>query len=386
MRAASRWQKLMRIWHWQCRFANRKVWQWGYGCLATLIVLSNSGLSAPSFALAPTTSIEIAQSRDLVAKLPENLKPDNDLKRLPDRTPVTVTVGLHVSNLAQIDQSNETASIVGYLLYSWQDPRLTHDGTSSIVTSLDKIWHPALEIVNFKSSDFSETFVDIAPDGTVNAQERFSKTMSSGLALQGFPFDRQKLLIAIESLLYPLQDLEFLPDPAKISLSKESFATLAEWKLQGIHGTKEKSFFSPEQQDYSRLAIVIKVERNPGFYILKVMLPLLLITLASWSVFWIDPQEFSTQISISFTNLLTVVALLLVINDSLPKVGYLTFMDGFTMLCFMGILGAIVELILVHRWGKGERHIRAQTIHGVAKWLFPLLFILGNIILIIVTF
>jgi hypothetical protein len=111
------------------------------------------------------------------------------------------------------------------------------------------------------------------------------------------------------------------------------------------------------------------------------MIPLLLITIASWSVFWLDPKEFSTQITIAFTNLLTVVALLLVINDKLPRVGYLTLMDGFTMICFMTILIAILVLIIAHRSITNDDRHRAQHIHALARWIGPTGFLLSNLIL-----
>jgi Neurotransmitter-gated ion-channel transmembrane region len=120
----------------------------------------------------------------------------------------------------------------------------------------------------------------------------------------------------------------------------------------------------------------VSIQRNSGFYLFKVMMPLFLITIASWGVFWIDAKEFSTQITIAFTNLLTVVALLLVVNDSLPRVGYLTFMDGFTMLCFAAILVVIVELIWVHRWESRDDHDQAQKIHVMARWIVPSGFLL----------
>jgi hypothetical protein len=320
------------------------------------------------------------------AKTPEPEAPAN-LKLPPKKQPVKVTVGLHISNLADINQASETFAVAGYLLYNWNDPRLAYnpktEKTTSKASKLDEIWHPNLEMVNFKSSEASDTSVDIAPDGTVTAQERFSKTLSSGLELDRFPFDRQTLLVVIESLKTPESGVQLKADPDKISIGKDSFVTLSEWTVKELNGKNSTSFFPPEKQNYSRVSIEINIQRNSGFYIFKVMVPLLLITIASWSVFWINPQEFSTQIGIAFTNLLTIVALLLVINDSLPKVGYLTFMDGFTMMCFVAILAAILELVVAHRWETNNNHNRAEKIHHIARWLVPSIFVLGNLILYI---
>jgi hypothetical protein len=351
--------------------------------VASFMVVLGSGITFAQ-ALPPAPFSPISSSPILSLS-------SEELLRLPPKTqPVTVNVGLYITNLAQIDQANETANVVGYLTYSWRDQRVAYDsvaqGIQAKPTTLDKIWHPHIEIVNFKSTEYSESLAEIAPNGTITVTERFSKTLSSGLVLQAFPFDRQKILIAVESLQYPAQTVRFQPEPEKISFSKESFATLSEWSITRMTSQATQSFFAPEKQPYSRAAIEIHIRRNSGYYVLKVMTPLLLITIASWSVFWINPREFSTQITIAFTNLLTVVALLLVVNDALPRVGYLTFLDGFTMLCFLGILSAILELLIVHRWELRDQHNRADKIHRIARWLIPGIFMFGSALLCIFTF
>jgi hypothetical protein len=366
--------------------------RWGFGLigigLACWISLSGQ-VGVPSLAAAPEPSptlMHLAQNKTESQSQPEAKDPE-DFKYPPSSTePINVSIGLHVSNLADIDQASEAYGIAGYLLYSWRDPRLVYkpqsNPTHPKVVSLEQIWHPALEMVNFKSSDSSETSAEILPDGTVLVQERFSRTLSSGLNLRNFPFDRQDLQVVLESLKYGDKTVALGVDASKISIGTDSFVSLSEWQIGNIQGRTGKSFFPPEQQHYSRVTITVQVQRNFGFYLFKIMLPLFLITIASWSVFWIDPQEFSTQITIAFTNLLTVVALLLVINDSLPRVGYLTLMDGFTMLCFMTILIAILELIFAHRWQVGGNSQKALKIHHLSRWIFPTTFIVSNLILL----
>jgi Neurotransmitter-gated ion-channel ligand binding domain/Neurotransmitter-gated ion-channel transmembrane region len=307
------------------------------------------------------------------------------LKAVPiSKEPIEVSVGLHISNLADINQVSESFDVAGYLMYSWRDARLAYKpqlNETSRAASLDKIWHPSIEMVNFKSSTNSDTFVDILPDGTVQAQERFAKTLSSGLKLQKFPFDRQSLQVILESLKYDQSTVKLLADSSKTSIGTDSFVSLSEWQIGTIKGVGGKSFFPPEKAYYSRVTVQVEVKRNSGFYVLKVMMPLLLITIASWSVFWIDPQEFSTQIGIAFTNLLTVVALLLVINDTLPHVSYLTLMDGFTMICFMTILVAILVLIVAHRSTTKDDRDRAHKVQYLSRWIVPTGFAVSNLIL-----
>jgi hypothetical protein len=362
--------------------------------LASWIVLSGgfSWAQQPSASVNDVSSTEYAMAAQLASAPPESVESStlseaDLLKSIPvSKKPIKVSVGLHISNLADINQSSETFDAAGYLFYSWQDSRLRYQpqpNETSRTSSLDKIWHPVMEMVNFKSSTNSDTLVDILPDGTVQAQERFARTLSSGLALQKFPFDRQSLQFVLESLKYDDRSIELIVDSPKISIGTDNFVSLSEWQIGTIAGASGKSFFPPENQYYSRVTVQIKVIRNFGFYVLKVMMPLLLITISSWSVFWIDPREFSTQIGIAFTNLLTVVALLLVINDTLPRVGYLTLIDGFTMICFMTILIAILVLIITHQSTAKDNPHRAHQVQYLARSIVPIMFGLSNLILFV---
>jgi Neurotransmitter-gated ion-channel ligand binding domain/Neurotransmitter-gated ion-channel transmembrane region len=379
---------------WRCfpswRSRSLRIGRWFYGLLTLALALgiawgqpSSAQPSATNWNAAP---LLLAQVDLPVLPAAEPKAKSENLKTIPSGQPVKVSVGLHISNLADVNQASETFDINGYLMYTWQDKRLAYrvkpGEPASKASALDQIWHPAIEMVNFKASNNSETLVDIQPDGTVAAQERFAKTLSAGLSLQRFPFDRQSLQVVLESLRYPEKEVQFVADPKKISIGTDNFVSLSEWQIGEIKGINGKSFFPPESQHYSRVTIDINIKRNSGFYILKVMLPLLFITIASWSVFWINPNEFSTQIGIAFTNLLTVVALLLVINDSLPKVGYVTFMDGFTMTCFMTILVAILVLLIAHRSKSRDNDQRAQKVQNLARWVVPSGFVLTNLILL----
>jgi Neurotransmitter-gated ion-channel ligand binding domain/Neurotransmitter-gated ion-channel transmembrane region len=361
--------------------------------LACWIVLNQSSLVAQQATFVPQSpredlAILVAQApTEEPANVVNSKLSEADLLRLtPTKVPIKVAIGLYVSNLAEIDQTSETFDVAGYLMYTWRDSRLAYkpqQNESSRGSSLDKIWHPEIEMVNFKSSANSDTSVDILPDGTVLAQERFAKTLSSGLKLQKFPFDQQSLQVVLESLKYDDRTVEIVADSPKISIGTDSFVSLSEWKIGTATGTNSKSFFPPENQYYSRVTVQVQVTRNYGFYVLKVIIPLLLITIASWSVFWIDPREFSTQIGIAFTNLLTVVALLLVINDTLPRVGYITIMDGFTMICFLTILVAILVLIIAHRSTTKDNHHRAHKVQKLARSIVPIGFILSNLFLVV---
>jgi Neurotransmitter-gated ion-channel ligand binding domain len=236
------------------------------------IGLSKGSVTAQQQSFSSTATSEIPTI--LVAQAPTEVTAKVDSSKLSEadsvkltlvKLPIKVSVGLYLSNLAEIDQTSETFDATGYLMYSWRDSRLAYkpqQNETSRGSSLGKIWHPAIEMVNFKSSTNSDTSVDILPDGTVLAQKRFAKTLSSGLILQKFPFDRQSLQVVLESLKYDDQTVELIVDPPKISIGTDSFVSLSEWRMGTATGTKGKSFFPPENQYYSRVTVQVPVTRN----------------------------------------------------------------------------------------------------------------------------
>jgi len=52
----------------------------------------------------------------------------------------------------------------------------------------------------------------------------------------------------------------------------------------------------------SGFALSFEARREIGYFIVKVIIPLIFIVAMSWVVFWIDPMESGTQISVAITS------------------------------------------------------------------------------------
>jgi hypothetical protein len=105
------------------------------------------------------------------------------------------------------------------------------------------------------------------------------------------------------------------------------------------------------------------------------MVPLLLIVLISFAVFWINPERFGPQIGLAATSILTLIAFQFALTSVLPKLSLFRFMDqlilGSTLLVFGSLVQATGTTVLVDR-GKPEMAIRLDAI---CRWLFPILLI-----------
>ena len=76
----------------------------------------------------------------------------------------------------------------------------------------------------------------------------------------------------------------------------------------------------------------IHIERQVTYYVLKIIIPLCLIVIMCWLPRWIDARQTGTNIGLSTTSFLTLVAYLFAITVHLPRVSYVTRMDRFILL------------------------------------------------------
>ncbi len=160
------------------------------------------------------------------------------------------------------------------------------------------------------------------------------------------------------------------------------YSSLAQWDLEAV----EPEIVTEEIYNRHRVAearFAIRVKRRFHFYLWKVILPLVLMVVLSWSVFWIEARDLSNQVQIAVTTLLTVIAFAFAISATMPLVPYLTYIDAFFLTCYVFVFLAFVELMAVHLAHRRERAtdlgIRIQKF---ARWAVPAAFIVTNLILI----
>ena len=95
----------------------------------------------------------------------------------------------------------------------------------------------------------------------------------------------------------------------------------------------------------------------------------------SWAVFWISPRHLGTQIGLSATSMLTLIAFLFATTNMLPALGYFTVLDQFiggsTILVFL----ALVESLITGYLFSKEREKMSLRIDLLSRVAFPLAFV-----------
>jgi hypothetical protein len=210
--------------------------------------------------------------------------------------------------------------------------------------------------------------LSVGHDGTVQSNVNISVRIAANFDLRRFPFDRQRLDLAVESFLWPEDDLVFVAEPEASDFAHDF--SMPEWRIERVGSRVESARALRSAKPFSRLVLDIEVARKSGFYLWKILLPLVVIVALSWSIFWMSGEAAVNRIRLSATGVLTIVAYQFVVGNDLPRIAYLTLLDKVMVLSFLLLAVTIVPSLLVsHYWDDDKP--RARRIDRLSRVLFP---------------
>jgi len=294
---------------------------------------------------------------------------------------VEVSVGLYITNFVNIDETRETFEVGGFLVGQWHDPRLALPGPAipgnpqqgTRAYRLGDIWAPAIEganVVTHKSNQYS---LEADRNGTVTYRERFEATYSNDFALRKFPFDTQVLRFEYLPFLTSGSQIQFAPQALPYTgMSPAQHTELAAWHIEDLRYRTDKVYQDPFQSDSREALFEVTATRRSAFYVWKIFLPLIMITLIPMVAFWIDVKEFDWILKIPMTMLLSMVAFQFTVTRDLPRIGYVTFLDAVFLAGFVFCFLAVFEITLVYLLQMHGRRGLAVRLHSAGKWAYPL--------------
>jgi hypothetical protein len=108
------------------------------------------------------------------------------------------------------------------------------------------------------------------------------------------------------------------------------------WDLIGyeLNPFQHQSPFNMEGDFSDGLRLDFLIERKHGYYVFKVIVPIILILLICWGSVWIDPKEIESRLTITIVCLLSLIAYNFVIDSEMPKLEYLTVMDWIILISY----------------------------------------------------
>ncbi len=286
-----------------------------------------------------------------------------------DAGPTRVKVFIALLDIDQINGAEQSFDANFFYMLRWTDPRLAHDQRRKSMP-LAEVWHPRVQILNQQRvwPSFPEV-VSISQDGEVVYRQRVWGSFSQPLDLRDFPFDRQDFSIQLVTVDYTMEDLELVIDPRSQIAERLS---LPDWDI--VAWSVDATTIKPLSNLPIEIAAVtfsFQAERRKEYFIYQVIVPMALIVAMSWVVFWVDPKESGTQISVAITTMLTLIAFRFSLGVDLPKIDYMTRLDFFILGSTVLIYATLVQAVITTTMAKSGNLLEARDVDLWCRWLFP---------------
>lgn len=252
--------------------------------------------------------------------------------------PQEAQVGFYLMNLYGLNMDEHSFYADFYIWFKW---RGDIDPTNiEFVNSIEK-WS-----MDNAAFDGDSTPV-VLKDGTKYKIFRKEGRFFHSFSLNRFPLDRHALDIQIENPEHPADSLLYVPD-TNAALIRNTL-NLVGWESKGcqlatqVHDYRS-NFGNPEEnaQRYSNLSFNVTLARPFSYFLLKMLLPLLVVMLVGIGALLLHPEHIDTRSSLPIGALLTAVFLQQSYSDALPDTGYMVLMDKIYLLSY-----AIISLVLL---------------------------------------
>ena len=218
-----------------------------------------------------------------------------------------------------------------FFAYTHNSDILNFDGTS--LNTMSRIHYDFLIYTNH---DACVKFVFFAM-GFHQGQFYFTPDYSM------YPFDEQVLDIIVENSLFPSSELIFISDTSS----------------------------------YSRIKASILINRSFLPYISKLIIPLIIILILVYFVFFLPAEKLDIAAGLTVTSLLSAIAFQTAMSTDIPEIGYIIYIDKVFYTCYFLIALSMAQSLITYYLdfsGEEKKVKLASQIDYIFRFLFPLLF------------
>ena len=336
---------------------------------------------------------------DICNKLYEELNYPNFPYSRED--PIIVKADLLIEDIHQINGKDLDFESSFTLWLHWKDERIANVlkkldlftgkgkplflcdySPDTVIGKKRKIFDPVVEFFNRKGKPSFESglqdWIEIFSDGTVQSRLRDKAKFKAKFDFRRFPFDNQILSYELWSE-FPSFMVEIYPDEPGMSDYKETLYAFGDqedgiiipgWELKNVN-YENYSYIENDGYPYTGFLLHLEVHRMSAYYLFKIIIPIMFILVISWSVFWVRGSQLEAKVNVTIVCLLSLIAYNFIIDEDLPKLAYLTFLDSFILLSYFytGIATVLCVYSFVKKLSSGKD---ISIIDLRARWIGPL--------------
>lgn len=303
---------------------------------------------------------------------------------------VFIDVRVVFIKVGEIDTVRERFHADAFIQAKWREPLLDGEAKdvefqSDDITARPNFWDPRLYIENVlgevKESLWYVTSFNKVGQAIVYQRRRVKGTFFERMELNQFPFDTQDLTLTITSDRGELE-CALNPDQSEIStVNVQSFVDEQEWKLhKHINIWKQITTNAYKKHKHPVLSISCTATRRSPFFLWNIILVMMFICTLIFTTFTVDQNLPQSRMQLSFILLLSNITFKFTVNQTLPKVSYLTYLDKYILismaiLCLVCVWHAVVSQLWVY---VGVQF--AKNADMIAFAILVFLYILYNVI------
>lgn len=223
-----------------------------------------------------------------------------------------------------------------------------------------------------------------------NKKETFSGDFEQEFNFVDFPFDTQSVNFTVVSSDEVFETEEYTHhtnlvfteysnatwEPSVQSISNNA------WDVSNTHFSYLGQSNADVGLDIAALNFGLEAERKTTFYFFKIFLPISFILVISISSLWINPTELESRLTVSVVCLLSLIAYNYIIDQDIPKLGYLTFLDKLIFVAYFYSGLPTLQTVFVHHKKETDGTAESKSYDEIVRKLVPLSFILICVVII----
>jgi len=265
---------------------------------------------------------------------------------------------LTVFHIGKVDTREQTSAIKMGMVFYWNDPRMV-GWTSPILPGT--LWGPEASLRNAiggVSVEYEQFVVADPVQGRLKRIINYEALVITPMDLRLFPFDVQCLTPEFVSISHWRQlDLQRGGSLSRgqsyrlIPLRRKSEGefimmfwngAINEWDLHS-YSTQVLQKPSPAGFTMTLVQVRFHIIRAYTYYLVKTVVPLIVLTVASHLVILIPPSDIADRLACAFTIFVANFALLYVVGEHVPRVDFLTKIDRIVFLTLFMLLWFVVS-------------------------------------------
>ena len=274
------------------------------------------------------------------------------------RLAAEVIVGAYVNNVQALDLREHTYEMDIYIWFRWRDEDLAPADTVEMVNP-NELWGHAINVLYDEPVRL--------PSGELYQVVRLQGRFSRKFFFHNFPYDRQELVVQFEDSVHETNRLIYVADQEPVAVNPQLVlpgfrvapprVTIESFTYPTAFGDTRRSF----PHSYSRVEFALPISRPIVTSSLKMLLPVLCVGIGASLMFLLKTTYVDARLGIGITALLTVVAIQLAANETMPSVDYLVLMDKIHLAAYVYVLAGLGVVLRTARHVEAGRIDQAQT-------------------------